>query len=157
MPMWAICHRHSNSVRCEASPGSAVNSGFTLIEMLVVLVLVGLLTAVVLPNMERMASSARHRTERDAIIGRLGELGYRAFLSGKAITLTSSPTGASAVSASYPIKLPKGWRLQVPSPVVYAFNGICGGGEVVLLAPDHTQEKLVLRPPVCKVEDHAAD
>jgi type II secretory pathway pseudopilin PulG len=128
-----------------------------LIELLVVLFLVGLLTAVVLPGMERMARSAQHKAERDTIIGRLEELGYEAFLTGKAIALTSSPSGASAVSANYPIKVPEGWRLSVASPVVYGFNGICSGGQVVLLAPDQTQENLVLRPPLCKVEARVAN
>jgi len=131
--------------------------GFTLIELLVVLFLVGLLTSVVLPGMERMARSAQYKTERDTIIGRLGELGYEAYLTGKAISLTSSPTGVSAVGASYPIAMPEGWRLSVTDPVVYGFNGICGGGEVVLIAPDQAQEKFVLRAPLCKVEDRAAN
>ena len=150
--MWAIC-RHSNTVWCR--PVRA--NGFTLIELLVVLFLVGLLTAVVLPGMERMARSSQHKTERDAIIGRMGELGYEAFLTGKAIVLTGSPMGASAVSANYPVELPQGWHLSVAHPVVYGFNGICGGGEVVLLAPDQTQERFALKPPLCKVEGRVAD
>lgn len=122
--------------------------GFTLIELLVVLFLVGLLTAVVIPSMERMARSSQLKTERDAIVGRLGELGYEAFLSGKSITLSSS---SSAVRAGYPIDLPEGWELRVTRPVVFAFNGICGGGEVTLIAPDKVSEKFELVPPSCEV------
>jgi prepilin-type N-terminal cleavage/methylation domain-containing protein len=122
--------------------------GFTLIELLVVLFLVGLLTAVVFPSMERMARSSQLKTERDAIVGRLGELGYKAFLSGKSITLSSS---ASAVRGSYPIDLPEGWELRVTRPVVFLFNGICGGGEVTLVAPDKVSERLDLVPPSCEV------
>ncbi len=122
--------------------------GFTLIELLVVLFLVGLLTAVVIPSMERMARSSQLKTERDAILGRLGELGYEAFLSGKSITLSSS---SSAVRAGYPIDLPEGWELRVTRPVVFAFNGICGGGEVTLIAPDKVSEKFDLVPPSCEV------
>lgn len=122
--------------------------GFTLIELLVVLFLVGLLTAVVIPSMERMARSSQLKTERDAIAGRLGELGYEAFLSGKSITLSSS---SSAVRGSYPIDLPAGWELRVTRPVTFAFNGICGGGKVTLIAPDGVQEALDLVPPACEV------
>ena len=122
--------------------------GFTLIELLVVLFLVGLLTAVVLPSMERMARSSQLKTERDAIVGRLGELGYEAFLSGKSIVLSNS---SSAVRASYPIDLPEGWELRVTRPVVFVFNGICGGGEVTLIAPDNSLERFDLVPPSCEI------
>ncbi len=122
--------------------------GFTLIELLVVLFLIGLLTAVALPSMERMARSFQLKTERDAIVGRLGELGYEAFLSGKSITLSSS---TSAVRASYPIDLPEGWQLRVTRPIDFLFNGICGGGELTLIAPDNALEKFDLVPPACEV------
>lgn len=122
--------------------------GFTLIELLVVLFLIALLTAVVFPSMERMARSSQLKAERDAIVGRLGELGYEAFLSGKSVTLSSS---SSAVRASYPIDLPEGWELRVTRSVVFLFNGICGGGEVTLIAPDKVSERLNLAPPYCEV------
>ena len=122
--------------------------GFTLIELLVVLALVGLLTAVALPSMERMARSSQLKTERDAIVGRLGELGYEAFLSGKSITLSNS---LSAVRTGYPIDLPNGWELRVARPIVFLFNGICGGGEVTLVAPDKVPERFDLVPPACEV------
>ena len=143
MQMWVICRQGETRVRL----GLRVR-GFTLIELVVVMFLVGLLTAVVFPSIERMARSSQLKTERDAIVGRLGELGYEAFLSGKSITLSSS---ASAIRGSYPIDLPEGWDLRVPRPVAFLFNGICGGGEVILVAPDKVLEKLELAPPACEV------
>lgn len=122
--------------------------GFTLIELLVVLFLVGLLTAVVFPSMERMARTSQLKTERDAILGRLGELGYEAYLSGKSITLSSS---TSDVRVGYPIDVPERWQLRVKRPIVFLFNGICGGGEVTLVAPDNVTERFDLAPPACKV------
>lgn len=122
--------------------------GFTLIEMLVVLLVLGLLTAAVFPSMERMARSSQLKTERDAIVGRLGELGYEAYLSGKSIVLSDS---LSAVRATYPVDLPEGWVLRVDRPISFMFNGICGGGEVTLIAPDKVAERINLAPPSCEV------
>ena len=75
--------------------------GFTLVEMLVVLLLGALLTATVLPAMQRVLEGSQYRTSRDAIVGRLGELSYEAFASGHSIVLTSSAgTDAAAPPAS---------------------------------------------------------
>lgn len=143
MPMWVICRRIEQE--CRVMPRSR---GFTLIEMLVVLLIAGLLTAVVVPAMERMSRGSQLKSEHDTIVGELDGLGYGAFLSGKSVTLSGS---VSAVAATYPIKMPEGWQLRVAHPVVFAFNGICGGGEVTLVTPDGVEEKLTLIGPVCRI------
>jgi prepilin-type N-terminal cleavage/methylation domain-containing protein len=145
--------------------------GFTLIEMLVVLLLGALLTATVLPAMQRMLEAAQYKTTHDAIVGRLGELAYEAFASGRSLVLTSSaagaqpapappPTvlgtpgglgsGAGAAPPPYPLDLPEGWAIEVERPIRFAFNGICEGGTLTLRAPGRAPEKLILAPPLCK-------
>ncbi len=69
--------------------------GFTLLEMLVVLLLGSLLVGTVLPAMQRMHEAAQYKTTRDAIVGRLGELGYEAFASGRSLLLTSQTAETS--------------------------------------------------------------
>lgn len=138
--------------------------GFTLIEMLVVLLLGALLTATVLPAMQRMLEAAQYKTARDAIVGRLGELAYEAFASGRSLVLTSSGAalappaatpgapgkGADAAPPPYPLEVPEGWAIEVERPIRFAFNGICEGGTVTLRPPGRPPEKLVLAPPLCK-------
>jgi len=144
--------------------------GFTLIEMLVVLLLGALLTATVLPAMQRMLEAAQYKTAHDAIVGRLGELAYEAFASGRSLVLTSSGAdalpapaaaatpparGADAAPAPvppqpYPVDLPEGWAIEVERPIRFAFNGICEGGVLTLRPLGRPPEKLTLAPPLCK-------
>ena len=134
-------------------------SGFTLIEMLVVLLLGALLTATVLPAMQRMHDAAQYKTARDALVGRLGELAYEAFASGRSVVLTSSGAaatpglpgkGGEEAQPPYPVEVPEGWVIEVERPIKFAFNGICEGGTLTLRAPGRPPEKLLLEPPLCK-------
>ena len=102
--------------------------GFTLLELLVVLVLVGLVTALALPNLERLRGAVTSRTERDYILDQLAGLGREAMLQRRAYvvfgsgraqgagfpetawgsadavpgTLRTGPTGDASDSFSYP-------------------------------------------------------
>ena len=58
--------------------------GFTLLELIVVLVLVGLVTTLALPNLERLYAGLTRKTERDFILDQLAGLGRQAMLQGRA-------------------------------------------------------------------------
>lgn len=73
--------------------------GFTLLEMLVVLLLGSLLVGTVLPAMQRMHEAAQYKTARDALLGRLGELGYEAFASGRSMVLSSQVGGVAGATS----------------------------------------------------------
>lgn len=143
MQMWVIC------LSTESLCMRVAHRGFTLIELLVVLFIAGLLTAVVIPAMERMSRSTQLKTEHDAMLGEIGELGYAAFLSGKSVALTDSVVPPAA---NYPITVPDGWKVRVAKPITFAFNGICSGGKLTLIAPDGAEEQHKLLAPVCRIE-----
>ena len=54
--------------------------GFVLLELLVVLLLLGLLGALALPNLERLQGAVTTRTERDYILDQIAGLGRQAML-----------------------------------------------------------------------------
>jgi len=135
MPTSACCRRSKR-------PGQG---GFTLIEILTVLVIAGLLAALAAPPLQRMAASMERSTQRGLLAGEITGLAYRAWLEGKPYTL-----GADAdLPTAYRLRLPAGWRVEFPKPVTYAFNGICSGGRLSLLGPDGWREDWQLQGPLC--------
>lgn len=143
MRMSATCPRNNLelAVRRKAA-------GFTLIEILVVLVILGFVAGLALPGLQKMMQSARLASERTFILGELGNLGYRAYITGRPIILGESRQEGGAP----PFDLPEGWRLILLKPISYRFNGLCSGGSVTLVSPDDRQETLSLSAPRCQIE-----
>ena len=71
-------------VAARAHPGLAAARGFVLPELLVVLLLLGLLGALALPNLERLQGAVTARTERDYILDQIAGLGRQAMLQERA-------------------------------------------------------------------------
>lgn len=140
----------------------AAEGGFTLLEVLVVLALVGLLTAFSLPQFSVIRDRLEFTLNRESFERDLGSLSYLAFKEGQVLVLagqyprrsddsTSSmePAGVSdpepiflepgQLSAVRPIlaspaklNLPEAWHVTVESPIYFQVSGFCSGGAVKL-------------------------
>ena len=128
--------------------------GFTLIEILVVLVIVGLLAGIALPRLAALYASVENSGRRSAIHDQIEGLGYLAYASGKSIVLESS-SESGGQTKDYPLQLPIGWRVELPKPVHYSAQGFCGGGRLVINDPEGGRAAFRLAPPLCRLE--AAD
>lgn len=132
-------------------------AGYTLLELMVVLVVVGLLVAVTFPNLERLYASVVRSTEQDRILDQFATLGRQAVLSGRDYVVLGTADVASKATAladyePYPLDLPDGWRVRLDKPLLVRANGVCLGGEVTLLHADSPPLTILLRAPYCRVD-----
>ncbi|MEA9432546.1 prepilin-type N-terminal cleavage/methylation domain-containing protein [Aeromonas caviae] len=118
--------------------------GFTLLELLVVLVLVGMITGMVGPRFIDLAERLRHRNEWQTLQQRINGLPMEVQLTGRPMALQELP-----------LTLPAGWQLKTERPVRYLPNGVCLGGQLQLLQGDEVKRRIALTPPYCQWEGRA--
>jgi len=129
--------------------------GFTLIELLVVLALMGLLTAMVAPNLRRLTGSASYATEHDALVADIAGLSYRAFANGHGMTLSNDTMSVIQSDGNPTLSVPDGWLVKIKEPIQFTFNGFCTGGTIQITTPNGEIENLFLEPPACRVHSDA--
>jgi prepilin-type N-terminal cleavage/methylation domain-containing protein len=157
-------------------PWQRHHAGFTLLELLVVLVIVGLMASVAVPQLQTIADRVAFRLNRDAFEQTLNALPYEALrrkqdiflgnpdihdlrsiaadvaLDGESMSVTdilSREAPAVLVLAALPV--PEGWSLSTPEPIIYRSSGLCGGGRLTL-ATDTVSYDYQLLPPRCVPE-----
>ena len=156
--------------RSDRSSSTRAAGGFTLIEMLFVLFLVAMITALVAPNTERLYASIAGKTDRKYILDQFASLGRVALRHGQAYVVSPpGPDGPEAAASSaaraapplhadakpYVIDLPEGWTIDLDRPLVVGANGVCFGAEVTLLHEGRIEARLALEAPYCRIAAHA--
>ena len=115
-------------------------SGFTIVEVLITLTLLGMVASVIFPGVDSWLSSRQKAAEKDVLASALAGLPLRAQIYGK------------------PIVINKMDQLKVDNidavflePVIVLASGFCRGGLVELSQGRRTQ-RLKVKAPFCDVE-----
>ena len=156
--------------------------GFTLLEMLVVLVLLGLMTTLALPAMQRWHDGVQVRARAAGIVEVLRGAAFAAganrqeavmdehsFVAAASTARDAAPAAAKAdasapgvpeAAASAPVNtrrkleivLPAGWRVERVATARFLANGLCQPGEAVLRTERDERLSVRVRGPVCGAE-----
>ena len=133
--------------------------GFTLIELVVVLVLVGLVAVLALPNVQRLYEGFTRQAEQGRILNQIAGLGREAMLRGQAFAVygsggesgEESSGGRVSGYASYALELPEGWELNLDRPLLVRPNGVCLGATMTLVHRGATAARVELQAPYCRI------
>lgn len=121
--------------------------GFTLLELIVVLAILGLATALVAPSMLRGIDSWRRQAAMDALLDQLRALPGDARARGVAIVVDD----AALQSDDPPLRMDVDWQLRAPQPWQVGANGVCQGGEVSV-ANAYGERTIRVSAPFCDPE-----
>lgn len=148
-------------------------AGFTLVEMLVVMVLLGLIAGMVLPSMQRWHDIMQARSQSAAIVDALRAATFASGASRRDIVMDAdsfaanappappaAASSASSATARAPAALvrrvnaplPPGWSIKRVIPAVFLANGLCKPGMVSLKTDRDTTVLIRVDGPVCGVE-----
>lgn len=176
MPMSGFLRHH----RLKRSD-KTVQAGFTLFEVLIVVLVMGLIAGIVVPNLPAQYDRLRYALEKESVIRSINNLPYTAYESNNDLVLldvenegveddivgdveqtASQPVDQSTLNTNIPFRtarlrkadvdLPESWRLLVDEPIFYRPSGFCSGGRLVLVVGE-LRYRYQLASPACQLEE----
>lgn len=120
--------------------------GFTLIEMLLVLLLISLITSLVVPNLQLIISNFTEKDKKILIIEKLSKLNKLAYQNAKQFELYKLPSEEDWIDSE--VGLPNKWTIRFKDKVTYYPTGSCSGG-IVELSNQTESWRFFLQPPYC--------
>ena len=111
--------------------------GFTLIELLITLTLLGLVSALAIPNVASWLAAREFATAVSALKAEITQLPLSAAVGGEAITVDNGYVWQQTQLQSL---------ARVKSPITVYPNGYCSGGRIVLEHNGRSRDFTVLAP-----------
>lgn len=121
--------------------------GYTLIELLIVLVIMGMLMGLTTPRLMQMYDSVTFSLERDDVLFQLEGLPFAVYQRGQGLRLLE----AFEAEQDSLLSLPEGWRLNEnqTTDIVYNAMGFCSGGEATFEKGDR-RLLVQFEAPMCR-------
>ena len=130
-------------------------AGFTLLEMLVVLAVIGMLMGMVVPRLDRMQESYALRVDKKRIVDQIESLPLAAFQHGQPIRIDKGPIKSVSLGKDVLLEPGSRWSLSALDTIRIGFTGACSGGRVVLTDPDGGRTLLTLAAPDCRATEQS--
>lgn len=102
--------------------------GLTLLELLIVLMLIGLLSALAVPRIDAQVQGARQRAMQRQLRQVLEDLPINAFRSGQTMVVSSADL-IKAMGSDWPADT----RIELPTPLRYGLSGVASGGVLTIV------------------------
>lgn len=118
--------------------------GFTLLEMVVVLSILGLATAIAAPSVLRGIDTWQRRGEVESVLDQVRGLPAAARAQGRDLLISRE----SLVAADAPLHAGAGWSVTTDQPWRVRHNGVCDGG-VIQLESAGRATRIEVSAPFC--------
>lgn len=115
--------------------------GFTLIEMLVVLVLLSLMMGIAMPKLWNFYQRRTEQVQVDHVLYRIADLRQAAKHQGEPLFINPSDFAPKGQ-----VPLPSDWKLNQMQQLRFLTNGVTNGGEIKLISPSGWQWTIHYRP-----------
>lgn len=147
MPMSDTCHAVEYK-----SAGNA--SGFTLLEILVVLLLGGLIAAVAMPGLTGMVGSIQRSVDRAAIGSAINGLPYAIRERGEPVVLSALPSehAPDAFDELQEVLIEAGASLVPAEGIFFSASGFCPFGGEIVIHLNETERSGLMVPPECRID-----
>lgn len=137
-----------------SQPRPVVYRGFTLVEMLAALTLLGLIAGLLLPNFQRWHDNTQQRVNAGAVAMQLQKLHVRAALLGQDFELTAQTADTRLADGQAALELPPGWKVAPQQRLQVHASGYCEKARLDVTGPD-TRLRFDIQAPQCDVSYQA--
>ena len=128
--------------------------GFTLVEMLAALTVLGMIAGLLLPNFQRWHDNTQQRVNAGAVGMQLQKLHVRAALLGQDFELTPQTAGTLLADGQAALQLPPGWKVAPQQRLFVHASGYCEKAKIDFVGPD-VRLRFDVQAPQCDVSYQA--